>query len=64
VTDLEITKEDKIRCLKREVALRQRNYPRWISTRKMDANKASREIQVMIAILHDYEPLQTGEVTK
>lgn len=51
-----ITKADKIRCLKREVAMRERNYPRWVDNGKMKQHDADREIAVMKAVLHDYEP--------
>ena len=53
---LPITALDKIRCLKREVALRERNYPRWINAGTIGEAAAKREIAVMKAILHDYEP--------
>lgn len=51
-----ITAKDKIRCLKREVALRERAYPRWVESGRMKAAEADREIAVLKAVLHDYEP--------
>lgn len=50
-----VTKGDKIRCLKREVALRKNAYPRWVDIGRMKQAEADREIEVMLAILHDYE---------
>ena len=52
----EATTAEKIACLKREVAMRERNYPRWVENKRMRQDQADREIRVMKAILHDYEP--------
>jgi hypothetical protein len=49
-----ITREDKIACIKREIEMRHKVYPRWISSGKMTMEKASREIEVMQQILEDY----------
>lgn len=51
-----ITDKDKIRCLKREIAMRERAYPRWVEGGRMTQAEADREIAVMKAILHEYEP--------
>lgn len=53
----EITTADKIKCLKREVAMRERVYPNWIRDGRMRQDQADREIEVLKAVLHDYEPL-------
>lgn len=53
---LPITQGDKIRCLKREIALRERVYPKWVANGTMSDAGAKREIAVMKAVLHDYEP--------
>lgn len=50
-----VSKADKIRCLKREIAMRERAYPRWVLNGKMEQKQADREIAVMKAVLHDYE---------
>jgi hypothetical protein len=47
--------EVKIRALKREVAMRQRVYPHQVSHKKMTQVEAEFEIEVMRAILKDYE---------
>jgi hypothetical protein len=53
----EITKEDKIKCLRRELALRTHVYPRWIEKGQMTKEKAAREIELIRAIISDYEEL-------
>jgi bisphosphoglycerate-dependent phosphoglycerate mutase len=50
-----ITDREKYRCIRRELALRERNYPRWIAQNKMSAAQARHETAVMRAILQDYE---------
>lgn len=50
-----VTKEDKIKCLRRELSLRRQVYPRRVHDGKMKATSADHEIRVMQAILTDYE---------
>jgi hypothetical protein len=54
VTDI-ITTADKLACAKRELAMRQQLYPRWIETKKLSAGKAAHELAAMRAIIADYE---------
>lgn len=51
-----VTREEKIACLKRELNYREEVYKRRIAAGKMSVQKANREIEVMRAILLDYEP--------
>lgn len=53
-----ITKADKLACVKRELELRRKVYPRWIGTQKMTDDKAAWELAVMEAIVKDYEELK------
>jgi hypothetical protein len=67
VTDLfgnaGITREDKIAEITREIALRQRVYPRWVAERKLTQSKADWQIAVLVAIQADYgEPQRTGHL--
>jgi hypothetical protein len=50
-----ITREEKIACIKREIEMRHKVYPRFISNGRMPMEKAAREIEVMQQILEDYE---------
>jgi hypothetical protein len=54
MTDI-ITTADKLACAKRELAMRNNVYPRWIEQKKMSAGKAAHEIACMEAIILDYE---------
>lgn len=47
---LPITRNDMIAEIRREIAMRQRAYPRWVAAGKMSANKSRRQIAVMQAI--------------
>ena len=54
MTDI-ITTTDKLACAKRELAMRNNVYPRWVQQNKMSAGKATHEIDCMRAIVQDYE---------
>lgn len=49
-----ITTKDKIKALKREIAMREAVYPRQVERGKMTRFEMEREITVMKAILADY----------
>jgi hypothetical protein len=52
----EATREEKHTVAKREVKMRKRVYPRWVSDGRMAQHDADREIRVMQAIADDYAP--------
>lgn len=52
----EITTADKIKSLRREIAMRKNVYPKWIESGRMTKEAADREIAVMQAIHDDYAP--------
>lgn len=52
---------DQIACVKREIAMRERVYPRWVTAGKMKQEKADAESATMKAVLetlHDVERLR------
>lgn len=60
-TEPEIPLSDQIACVKREIATRQRVYPRWVSEGKMPQAAADRETNTMLAVLATLERLQNLE---
>jgi hypothetical protein len=48
-------RELKARALKRELAIRERVYPLRVAKKKMSQEEANFELDVMHAILRDYE---------
>jgi hypothetical protein len=50
-----ITNEDKLKCAKRELAMRLSAYPKWIQSGRLKPETAAHEISVMRAIVEDYE---------
>ena len=42
---------NQIRCVEREVRMRERVYPRWVASGKMTAPAADRELAAMRAVL-------------
>lgn len=49
---------DQISCVRRELSMRQRVYPRWVSAGKMTQADSDREITTMIAVLATLQALQ------
>lgn len=43
--------DEQIRCVKREIAMRERVYPRWVQDGKMGPAKADQELTSMRAVL-------------
>ena len=50
-----ISNEDKLKCVKRELAMRLNVYPKWIQSGRMKLEQSTHEISVMRAIVEDYE---------
>lgn len=50
-TDAPIPLAAQIACVERELALRRRVYPRWVTTGKLTEGKANAEIKGMQAVL-------------
>jgi hypothetical protein len=56
---------DKLLCIERELRMRRRVYPRAVTDRRMTAEEAEREIDVMEAIAQDYrQQLQPDLITR
>jgi hypothetical protein len=56
-----ITTQDKLKCVERELGFRQRVYDRLIERGKMSKRQADREIELMIAIVDDYQAMAEAE---
>jgi hypothetical protein len=46
------TMQEQIACIRRELAMRERVYPKWVQAGRMEAEKADHEINCMQAV-HD-----------
>ena len=57
-TAMSYTTQDKIQCLKRELRMRRRVYPRQVRRGKMSQQQAEREQQLVEAMIADYEARQ------
>lgn len=51
------TIHDEIACLRRELLLRRRVYPRWVEQGKLSSDQAAREIELMALALRRVEAL-------
>lgn len=56
-----ITIERQIECIRREVNMRRRVYPRWVAAGKMSQAKAAEEIEVMEAVQAHLGSIQAGQ---
>lgn len=50
-----ITRQDMLGCARRELAMRQRAYPRFVQQGRMTADEATRETAIMGAIVQVFE---------
>lgn len=50
-----MTLEDQIACVKREIAMRESVYPKWVAAKKMSQAKADHELAAMKAVLETLE---------
>lgn len=48
-----------IACVKREIAMRERVYPKWIAAGRMKAEMAEREIDTMRGVLETLEGVKS-----
>lgn len=49
---------DQLACIRREIGMRKRVYPRWVATQKMTQAKADAEIAAMEAVLATLASIQ------
>ncbi len=49
------TLPEQIACIKREIAMRERNYPKWVAAGRMKQAEADRELDRMRAVLNSLE---------
>lgn len=56
-----LSAHDKLKVAERELALRRRVYPRWISAGKMTMRDARYEIDAMAEIVEDYRKLHMDQ---
>ena len=60
MTDI-ITDADKLKEAKRELAMRERVFPRWVEDGKISAGVAAHRIACMEAMVKDYEAVAEKE---
>lgn len=57
----EVPLEDQIASARRELALRKRMYPIWVTAKRINPLKAETEIDAMAAIVETLEGLKKGK---
>ena len=49
---------EQIKCVKREIGMRKRVYPRWVENGNMTQEKAEHELAAMSAVLETLQSLE------
>ena len=60
VVDRLIPLADQITCVRREIGMRERVYPKWVTGGRMKQEAADRELAAMRAVLATLEALRNG----
>lgn len=58
----DVTVERKIDALEREIRLREKVYPRWVASGRLEEQEAARRLLVLQAILEDYRDERVREL--
>lgn len=58
---LAVPLSSQIACVEREIAMRERVYPRWVVERRMTQAKADAEIEAMRAVLATVKIVAQGD---
>lgn len=59
-----ITIESQIACVRREISMRRKVYPRWVSAGKMTQDEADRQIATMEAAMATLESVRAERQAK
>jgi len=52
------TLDDQIDCVKREIGMRERVYPKWVQQRRLSQDQMDRELGRMRAVLNTLQALK------
>lgn len=55
----DVSIDSQIACVRREIGLRERVYPRWVLSEKLTQEKADHEIDAMRAVLVTLESVRS-----
>lgn len=53
--------DEQVRCVEREISMRERVYPRWVEQKRMTEKKADQELEAMRAVLETLHNIQLTE---
>lgn len=54
--------DEQIACVKREIAMRERVYPKWVASKRMTQAKADSELAAMRAVLRTVEGVARADL--
>ena len=53
--------DSQIKCVEREISMRNRMYPQWVARKTMTQGKADAELLAMTAVLHTLKVVKKRE---
>lgn len=56
--------DEQLECIKREIGMRERVYPRWVQSAKMSQAKADREIACMRSVWITLDQLRIAKANE
>lgn len=59
---MNVSIDDQIACVAREIALRERVYPKWVGTGRMKQEAADREMERMKAVIETLNKVRDKEL--
>lgn len=59
-----MTLDEQIKCVRREIAMRQSVYPKWVAAKRMKQQQADHEIAAMQSVLRTLESVKAGAEEK
>ncbi|WP_291990909.1 hypothetical protein [Luteitalea sp.] len=61
---MKVTLDEQIKCVKREIAMRERVYPQWVRAGRMHQDEADTELRRMRAVLATLKSLPPSEAAQ
>jgi len=58
---MQVPIEAQVRCIEREITMRERVYPRWVESKRLTQRKADEEMEAMRAVLATLQTIAAGQ---
>lgn len=58
---MQVPIEAQVRCVEREIKMRESVYPRWVESKRLTQRKADEEMEAMRAVLATLQTIAEGQ---